>query len=43
MDKDHVDPDELAPLLDGLAGDLSDVRDELQLQIVRLNATIAGA
>ena len=34
MDEDDVDPDEVAPLLDGLGGDLADVRDELQLQVV---------
>ena len=43
MDEDDVDPDELAPLPDGLRGDLADVRDELQLQVVRLRATVARA
>src|SRR5437867_5612541 len=41
MDEDDVDPDERAPLLDGLGGDVADVRDELQLQVVRLSATVA--
>ena len=43
MDEDDVDPDELAPLPDGLGGDLADVCDELQLQVVRLSATVARA
>src|SRR5947199_10462020 len=43
MDEDHVDSDELAPLLDRLGGDLADVCDELQLQILCLNTTVARA
>ena len=43
VDEDHVDPDELAPVPDGLGGHLADVRDELQLQVVRLGAPVAGA
>src|SRR3954447_17116977 len=41
MDMDDVDPDELAPLLDGLGSDVADVGDELQLQVFRLRATVA--
>jgi hypothetical protein len=43
MDEDDIDPDEIAPLVDGLGGDLADVRDELQLQVLRLSATFARA
>ncbi len=43
MDEYDVDPDELALLPDGLGGDLADMRDELQLQVVRLGATVARA
>src|SRR5205823_9206117 len=43
MDEDDVDPDELAPLPDRLRGDLANVRDELQLQVVRLHAPVARA
>ena len=43
VDVDDVDPDECLPLLDGLGRDLADVRDELQLQVVRLSATVARA
>jgi hypothetical protein len=43
MDEDDVDSDELAPLPDRLGGDLADVRDELQLQVGRLGATVARA
>ena len=43
MDEDDVDPDELAPVPDRLGGDLADVRDELQLQVVRLRAAVARA
>src|SRR5688572_3506916 len=43
MDEDDVDSDECAPLPDGLDGDLADVRDELQLQVVGLSATVARA
>ena len=43
VDEDHVDPDQLAPVPDGLAGHLADVGDELQLQVVRLGAPVAGA
>jgi hypothetical protein len=43
MDKDDVDPDKVAPLVDGLGGDLADVRDELQLQVVRLSAKVSRA
>jgi hypothetical protein len=41
MDEDDLDPDERASLLDDLGGDLADVRDELQLQVVRLSAKAA--
>ena len=43
MDEDDVDPDELASVPDGLGGDLADVRDELQLQVVRLLTAVARA
>src|SRR3954454_3110939 len=43
MDEDHVHADELPLSLDLLGCDLSDVRDELQLQALRLGATRAGA
>ena len=43
MDEDDVDADELAPLPDGLRGDLADVCDELQLQVVRLLTPVARA
>ena len=43
VDVDDVDPDECLPLLDGLGRDLADVRNELQLQVVRLGATVARA
>jgi hypothetical protein len=42
MDEDDVDPDQLAPLFDGLGGDLTDVRDKLQLQVARLNQPLQG-
>ena len=42
MDEDDVDPDELAPVPDGLRGDLADVCDELQLQVVRLGQPSHG-
>jgi hypothetical protein len=43
MNEDHVHADEIAPSLDRLDRDLSDMRDELQLQVARLGATLAGA
>ena len=43
MDEDHVDADELSPSLDLLDCHLADVGDELQLQVARLSATVAGA
>lgn len=43
VDEDHVDPDQFSPFLDGLRRDLADVRDELQLQLTRLSAPVAGA
>jgi hypothetical protein len=43
VDVDDVYPDELASAPDGLGGDLADVRDELQLQVVRLVAALARA
>jgi hypothetical protein len=43
MDEYDVDPDERALLPDGLGGDLADMRDELQLQVVRLATTVARA
>ena len=36
-------PTSVLPLLDGLGRDLADVRNELQLQVVRLSATVARA
>jgi hypothetical protein len=43
MDEDHVQADELSPPLDLLSRDLPDVCDELQLQVLGLSATGAGA
>ena len=43
MDEDHVDADQLSPSLDLLDCDLADVGDELQLQLARLSAALAGA
>jgi len=43
MDEDHVDSDQLPPLSDRLGSHFANVRDELQLQILRLGATVAGA
>src|SRR3954468_21364380 len=43
MDEDDVHADELSPSLDPLDCDLADVRDELQLQVARLSATVARA
>jgi len=41
VDQNDVDADELAAIPDRLGGDVADVRDELQLQVVGLLAGIA--